>query len=194
MKIWTFDELNMSNYRNNVIFRCCDFQKDYYENTIWLYEKDINKLKEILPKYKSKADIYCEPVDVFDSNGDNIRSSKSIYEESLISNFRTYDIYLCCKGERRSIHGLIFKYKNKSYLYENGEKEGLLKREKQMSHIKKKVVQYDLDMNIIRIWNSITDIHNELGYDKGTIINNCKGRTAMSHNFIWKYYKEESVA
>lgn len=49
-------------------------------------------------------------------------------------------------------------------------------------------------MNVIKIWNSITDIHNELGYDRGTIINNCKGRTTTSHNFIWKYYEEESVA
>ena len=56
------------------------------------------------------------------------------------------------------------------------------------------VYHNDLDMNVIRIWNSITDIHNELGYDRGTIINNCKGRTATSHNFIWKYFKEESVA
>lgn len=69
-----------------------------------------------------------------------------------------------------------------------------LKREKQISRIKKKVIQYDLDMNVVRIWDSITDIHNELGYDKGTIINNCKGRTTASHNFIWKYYEEESVA
>lgn len=194
LKIWTFDELNASNYRNNAIFKCCDFQKDYYENSIWLYDKDVDKLNKILLKYKSKANIYCELVDVFDSSGNYIRSSKSIYDESLISNLRTYDIYLCCIGERRSIHNFIFKYKNKAYLYENGEKEGLLKREKQMSHIKKKIIQYDLDMNVIKIWNSITDIHNELGYDRGTIINNCKGRTTTSHNFIWKYYEEESVA
>ena len=115
LKIWTFDELNASDYRNNAIFKCCDFQKDYYENTIWLYEKDVDKLNEILPKYESKANIYCEPVDVFDLNGNYIRSSKSIYDESLISNLRTYDIYLCCNGERRTIHNFKFKYKNKSY-------------------------------------------------------------------------------
>ena len=41
---------------------------------------------------------------------------------------------------------------------------------------------------------TITDIYNELNYDRGTIINNCKGRTKSSHGFIWKYYEEECVA
>ncbi len=194
LKIWTYEELNESDYRNNSIFKCCNFEKDYYDNSIWLYEKDIYKLNDILEKYKNKANIYCESIDVFDLDGKYIRSSQSIYQESSLYGIRTYDIYLCCTGERRSIQGFVFKYKNKSYLYDEGKKEGLIKREKQMSHIKRKVVQYDLNMNIIKIWDSITDIYNELNYDRGTIINNCKGRTKSSHGFIWKYYEEECVA
>ena len=53
----------------------------------------------------------------------------------------------------------------------------------------KKVIQYDKEMNIIKIWNSIRDIERELNFKRQGIINCLKGRTNTSYGFIWKYYE-----
>ena len=49
-------------------------------------------------------------------------------------------------------------------------------------------------MNVVKIWDSIVDIQNKLGYDRGSIIDACKGRVLTSHNYIWRYFEEEQVA
>lgn len=52
---------------------------------------------------------------------------------------------------------------------------------------KKKTAQYDLNGNLIKIWNSPTDAANELKIDRNGIYLCCKGTTKSSGNFIWKY-------
>lgn len=190
LKIWTYDELNNSKYKNRAVFDCCEFKRGYYSNTAWLYEKDICKIDDVIEKYKNKINIFCEPIDVFDLNNTYIRTSQNIYLEASLHNFRSYDIYLCCEGKRKSAYNYIFKYKNKPNLYDDAIKNSILKAENKLNHIRRKIVQYDLNMNVIKIWSSITDIYKTLGYDKGTIIDNCKGRSKTSHNFIWRYYEE----
>jgi len=112
IKIWDYDELCNSKYINDCVYKCCNFQKGFYENSIWLFEKDINQLSELVEKYKNKAKIYCEPINVFDLNGVYLRTSENIYTESILSDCRAYDICLCCEGKRKSVKSLIFKYIN----------------------------------------------------------------------------------
>ena len=54
----------------------------------------------------------------------------------------------------------------------------------------KKVAQYTLDGNLIKIWDSITDASNE-GYNLCCISFCCNGRIKTHKGFIWKYYNEE---
>ena len=54
----------------------------------------------------------------------------------------------------------------------------------------KKVAQYDLDGNLIKVWDSIREIKRCLGYDNGTISKFCRNKVSWKHcyGFIWKYY------
>lgn len=52
---------------------------------------------------------------------------------------------------------------------------------------KKTIYQYDLNKNLIKIWDCISDIKEELNI-KGCVISACcLGRTKTSHGYIWKY-------
>lgn len=51
----------------------------------------------------------------------------------------------------------------------------------------KKVYQYDLDMNLIKIWDNSMNIKRELGLDNSSIGKCCKGIGGSSGGFIWSY-------
>lgn len=55
---------------------------------------------------------------------------------------------------------------------------------------KKIVLQYDLNGNLIREWDGIVDIVNELGYNSGNIASNCRGLNKSSSGYIWRYKDE----
>lgn len=52
----------------------------------------------------------------------------------------------------------------------------------------KKVIQYDLDGNFIREWNSVWDARKELKLNK--IWEVCNGKRNKCGNYIWRYKKE----
>ena len=58
---------------------------------------------------------------------------------------------------------------------------------KRANKLKRKVVQRDLEGNIIREWDGFSDIAKELGYNKNTIWQCCNGKSKISHNYIWNY-------
>ena len=49
------------------------------------------------------------------------------------------------------------------------------------------VGQYDLNNNLIKIWETLSDIEKELGFDDSAIWCCCNNKTKKSYNFIWKY-------
>lgn len=61
---------------------------------------------------------------------------------------------------------------------------------------KVKVVQYDYNMNLIKIWDCIKDASFELNISSGCICACCKGKRKSAgkdkngNKIIWKYYKE----
>lgn len=52
---------------------------------------------------------------------------------------------------------------------------------------RKKVLQYSLNGNLIREWDSLIDINKELGISVSSIQNCCAGYTRTSNGFKWKY-------
>ena len=59
---------------------------------------------------------------------------------------------------------------------------------------KKSILQYSLDNQFIKKWNSIKDIEIELGIAHQSITACCKNRIKTSHNFIWKYADETHMS
>ena len=51
----------------------------------------------------------------------------------------------------------------------------------------KKVAQYTVNWELIKIWDCIKDITRELWFDNSWITKCCKGAYKTCNNFIWKY-------
>lgn len=53
----------------------------------------------------------------------------------------------------------------------------------------KKIVQMTLSDEIIKFWDSISEVERELGFKNSCIVSNLKGRSKSSYGFKWKYYE-----
>ena len=54
----------------------------------------------------------------------------------------------------------------------------------------KKVGQYDLKGNLIKIWDCIMDIQRQLGVKNCNISLNCQGKRKTAYGFKWRYIYE----
>ena len=54
----------------------------------------------------------------------------------------------------------------------------------------KKIVQLDLNDNILKIWDSAREIQRQTGLSQGNISRCCNGIYKQSYGFKWKYYKQ----
>jgi hypothetical protein len=53
---------------------------------------------------------------------------------------------------------------------------------------KKNVYQYNTNLDLIRVWNSISSIEREFGYLRASIRRCCNGKSKKSYNYIWSWY------
>jgi group I intron endonuclease len=81
-----------------------------------------------------------------------------------------------------------FSEKSKSKMSES-QKELYLNGYKHPN--KKLIIQYTLDMEFVKEWESGAEIERELGFKRASICMCAKGNIKTSNNFIWKYGKED---
>ena len=72
-------------------------------------------------------------------------------------------------------------------------KKGNYKRKCSDKYNRKKVLQYTLKNELVKEWNTVGEIHRELGLDKSAILRCCKGEQKQSYHFIWKF-KDDIVS
>lgn len=84
----------------------------------------------------------------------------------------------CCKGKVKTVKGFIWRYKD--------DPQKLPVKEVEVGK-QKIILQYDLDGNFIKEWDSMADIRRELNLHVGHIPDVCKGRRSQAFGFVWKY-------
>lgn len=55
----------------------------------------------------------------------------------------------------------------------------------------RKIIQYDLDGNFIKQYNSISNAEKELHIPNQNIVKVCQGKRRTAHNFIFRYMEEQ---
>lgn len=53
--------------------------------------------------------------------------------------------------------------------------------------LKKVVLQYDLSDNLLKEWQSLSDIKRNLSFDISPISKCCKGKQKTSYDYKWKF-------
>jgi hypothetical protein len=125
--------------------------------------------REKMSRSKNKAILQ------YDLEGNFIKEWESITKASTILHINHSCISACCLGNQKKTKKYIWKYKDNP-LSSNFK---LPKRK-----FLKTIYQYDLNKNLIKIWDCISDIKEELNI-KGCVISACcLGRTKTSHRDV----------
>ena len=56
-----------------------------------------------------------------------------------------------------------------------------------MAKHKRKIAQYDLNNNLIKIWNSGIDVEKEMNWFSTKIIACCRNKQKTAYGYMWKY-------
>lgn len=118
-----------------------------------------------------------KPILQYDLEGNFIQKWNSIKEASKQLGISNTTISNCCVGHLRSCYGFIFSFTpiKENYKYIKNKTSS------------KKINQYDLDGNLIKEWDSTTDVSNILGFNSRNISMCLTGNIKTAYKFIWKY-------
>lgn len=83
---------------------------------------------------------------------------------------------------------MIHSFKNKLQKPKTGEEHPLYKKYGKENKTSKKVVQYDMNNNFIKIWDSIMDVERVLGINNSNISSCCNGNKKSAGGFKWEHY------
>lgn len=103
-----------------------------------------------------------------------VREWESIALASRELNIEKTAIYACCVGKNRTAGGFLWCYKGKLVKPYNPK-------------IPKKVYQYTIDGNFVKVWEKATDAAKFMGCDESNICACCNGKTKTCAGYVWKY-------
>ncbi len=137
-----------------------------------------SRIETNLRNGKRIVDTMSKPVAQFDLDGNFINKYSGIQQAQRETGYS--HIWDCICGRNKTSGGYQWKYVDncndvKPVFYNKCGKPF------------KSVNQYDIDMNLIKIWNSISEASKEIGIKGTGIINVCKGKQKTAGGYIWRY-------
>jgi hypothetical protein len=148
-------------------------------NRVVTWGDKLSEAKRGVPNLKRRGKGIKEIIQ-FDMNNIQIKEWKSISEASntLLIPFNSISNNLA--GYCKSGYGFIWRYKNEKY-----------ERITKPNNCKKSIIQFSINNEEIKKWDSITDASNFLSIPFNSISNNLTGYSKSGHGYIWKYNKKE---
>ena len=145
-------------------------------------------------------------------DGISISEFSSIKEASEKTGLIRQNISSCLNGKYKKTGGFSWKYKEEKDILQGHLKKSFempnhtestrlkmalsakkgdqhpAKKKTGADHPRsKKIIQKSLDGDIIKIWNSISEINNDLGFTPSNICRCCKGSVKRIGGFKWEY-------
>lgn len=180
------------NFKKIIIEKVTDISKlnereEYWINIFNAYlDKNYYNLTEKgkgFPKGQKRTKHYRRCINQYDLDDNFIKEWSSIKEAEEYYKMKVGGISNNCKGKYKSAGGFIWRYK-----------DGKIENEKPKRFRYVKVIQYDLNINLIKEWDSIKEASEKLGICYATIINVCQNYKNENKSFyktcggyIWKY-------
>ncbi|WP_277486703.1 NUMOD1 domain-containing DNA-binding protein [Catalinimonas alkaloidigena] len=167
-KWWDVERDFIREYRKKYkLFNVCDggFGGASYNR---LSEKGMLKLQ----KRFSKA-VLCYDA----KTGEFIQEYISAREAARQLNLFSNQVTQVCKGKFAHTGGFIFRYKKKYAKNKIAPAKGR----------GKKILQYDLNGNLLREWPNPYQVKKELKIHDTSVLRCCKGEQKTSYGFVWKF-------
>jgi hypothetical protein len=157
-------------------------------------------IKNAIEKY-GKENFQQIIIEEFDNSKDAYIKENEIVNENLISEDMCYNLMVGGKGASAGANHPMFGKIRKDILGDNNPAKRTEVKYKISLHKKgdknpmfgikptniKSVLQYDLNMNLIKEWNDITQASKELNIYNSNISMCCKGKLKTTGGYIWKY-------
>lgn len=137
--------------------------------------------------YKHIGDVQKLPILQYDKEGLFIKewlSAKDAVKELKI-NYES--INNCVRNKSKSAGNYVWRYKDPSRWSSPIYIKNIHSEEDKLKWPHKSVIQYDLQGNFIKIWNSASVAARFIDVTSSRLIGCCKGRSKTSKGFIWKY-------
>lgn len=93
-----------------------------------------------------------------------------------------------CTCKENILHGI----KNGLKIYKKGTQSAMYGKYGKNSNRAIPILQFDLNNNLIKQWDSQIEIQRELGYKQSVISNCCNGRGKTAYGYIWKHKAKEN--
>ena len=163
------------------------------DNLYWGTQKDNMRDRKNENKYvvsekhkKTASKLFSKPIKQYTLEGEFIRTWDSAVKAGLSLNISFDGIRKCCRGIHKQAGGFMWRDINapdKIHPY--------FRKKTERNVICKKVVQFDRNMNFIKLWNSVEDIRKYFDMkDRMNIYGALRGKQKVLKGFIWKYYEE----
>lgn len=162
------------------IKNCCN-KKNHVKSVggyIWTYEEDKNDLSYYLKKNIALP----KRVNQYDKKLNFIKTWDSIYQIGKELNYSTSQISMCCNKKNKSAYGYVWIFEKDSKNIDVN-----FYKESRGRIPPKKVNQYDKNMNLIKTWNSVSQVEKETSWKRGQICNCCNGKANTAYGYIWRY-------
>jgi hypothetical protein len=157
-------------------------------------------IKNAIEKY-GKENFQQIIIEEFDNSKNAYIKENEIVNENLISEDMCYNLMVGGKGASAGANHPMFGKIRKDILGDNNPAKRTEVKYKISLHKKgdknpmfgikptniKSVLQYDLNMNLIKEWNDITQASKELNIYNSNISMCCKGKLKTTGGYIWKY-------
>lgn len=130
--------------------------------------------------------LFSKPIKQYTLDGVYIQRWDSATKASSSLNINVNCIRGCCRGTYKQAGGFMWRD------IDNPDKiPPYFRKKSERNIICKKVVQFDRNMNFIKLWNSVEDIRKYFGMkDRMNIYGALRGKQKILKGFIWKYYEE----
>ena len=176
------DASNVLGVSKGQINAVCNGKQKTADGYQWSYEY-FESMSPITNPNKHQLKKYPKILQI-DKNGTVIKKYSSVEEimSSLFPNKKPSGIYNCLTHKTKTFQGYIWIYEDELCNFN-------IDNYIQYKNLMKKVNQYDLDMNYIQTFKSISDaakIYNKSG-NNSLISDCCLGKCKSAHGYIWQY-------
>lgn len=124
-------------------------------------------------------------------DGNFVNSFNNTVEASKFINASQSNIASACRSEIITSNNYYWRYASDNYKFgENLPKEEIQNHKNPLS---KTVYMYDMNLKLIKIYDSITIAANEMKTSTSNICKVCKGKAKTAKGFIWSYEELNDV-
>lgn len=178
-------ELNI-NYHN--IYSCCQNNRRTCGGFVWRYFEDELVDKHLAWCNEVPPDIHFRKcVSQYSLSGEFIRSFESMREAELATGVADNAISMCCRNERKTAGGFIWRYHGDEI---TDEYLSWYNKKASNKTSSKRIAQYSQHGELINIFESLKNASLKTGVSKSSIRRCCNGKYKTSCGFIWKYYDD----